>query len=111
MKLENGNLTLNGGANDVWIFQIGSELVITGGGSGTYGNIILTGGAQAKNVFWQVGTSATIGDYTSFKGTVMAMTSITMGTGSTAVGRMLARTGAVVLTSTNAVAPNAITKP
>jgi hypothetical protein len=110
MKLENGNLTLNGGANDVWIFQIGSELIITGGSSGAYGNIILTGGAQAKNVFWQVGTSATIGDYTQFKGTVMAMTSITMGTGSTAVGRMLARNGAVVLTSTNTVINN-ITKP
>jgi len=110
MKLENGNLTLNGGANDVWIFQIGSELIITGGASGTYGNIILTGGAQAKNVFWQVGTSATIGDYTQFKGTVMAMTSITMGTGATAVGRMLARNGAVVLTSTNTVV-NSITKP
>ena len=110
MKLENGNLTLNGDANAVWIFQIGSELIITGGASGTYGNIILTGGAQAKNVFWQVGTSATIGDGTSFKGTVMAMTSITMGTGSTAVGRMLARTGAVTLTSTNTVINN-LTKP
>jgi Ice-binding-like/Bacterial Ig-like domain len=110
MTLANGNLTLNGGANDVWIFQIGSELIITGGASGTYGNIILTGGAQAKNVFWQVGTSATIGDYTSFKGTVMAMTSITMGTGSTAVGRMLARTGAVTLTSTNTVI-NSLAKP
>jgi hypothetical protein len=111
MKLENGNLTLNGDANAVWIFQIGSALIITGGASGTYGNVILAGGAQAKNVFWQVGTSATIGDYTSFKGTVMAKESITMGAGATAVGRMLARNGAVVLTSTNTVAPNIITKP
>src|SRR5450759_1903617 len=62
MKLENGTLTLNGDANAVWIFQIGSELITTGGGgAGGYGNVILTGGAQAKNVFWQVGTSATIG--------------------------------------------------
>jgi len=113
MKLENGNLTLDakGDANAVWIFQIGSELIITGGASGTYGNVILANGAQAKNVFWQVGTSATIGDYTSFNGTVMAMTSITMGSGATAVGRMLARNGAVVLTSANTVAPNIITKP
>src|SRR5450759_4913148 len=110
MTLANGNLTLNAGAYDVWIFQIGSELIITGGSSGAYGNVILTGGAQAKNVFWQVGTSATIGDGTSFIGTVMAMTSITMGSGSTAVGRMLARTGAVVLTSTNTVI-SSITKP
>src|SRR5450759_3459064 len=111
MTLQNGTLTLNGGADDVWIFQIGSELITTGGGgAGGYGNVILTGGAQAKNVFWQVGTSATIGVGTSFKGTVMALTSITMGTGSTAVGRMLARNGSVVLTSTNTVI-NSITKP
>src|SRR5450759_74756 len=111
MKLENGTLTLNGGANDVWIFQIGSALItIGGGGAGGYGNIILTGGAQAKNVFWQVGTSAVIGDGTKFQGTIMALTSITMGTGSTAVGRMLARNGSVVLTSTNLVI-NSITKP
>src|SRR5450759_3841860 len=111
MKLENGNLTLNGDANAVWIFQIGSALITTGGGGGTYGNVILTGGALAKNVFWQVGTSATIGDGTSFKGTVMALTSITMGSGATIEGRMLARTGAVVLTSTNTVAQDIITKP
>src|SRR5450759_2978103 len=111
MKLENGSLTLAGDANAVWIFQIGSALITTGGGGGTYGNVILAGGALAKNVFWQVGTSATIGDGTSFKGTVMALTSITMGSGATAEGRMLARTGAVVLTSTNTVAQDIITKP
>jgi len=111
MKLENGNLTLAGDANAVWIFQIGSALITTGGGGGTFGNVILTGGAQAKNVFWQVGTSATIGNGTSFKGTVMALTSITMGSGATIEGRMLARTGAVVLTSTNTVAQDIITKP
>ncbi|MGZ4042331.1 MAG: ice-binding family protein, partial [Bacteroidia bacterium] len=59
--------------------------------------------AQAKNIFWQTGSSATIGDFTSFKGNILALTSITMNSGSTAVGRMLARNGSVVLTSTNII--------
>jgi hypothetical protein len=58
---------------------------------------------QAKNIFWQVGSSATIGDFTSFKGNILALTSITMNSGATAVGRMLARNGAVVMTSTNII--------
>ena len=58
---------------------------------------------QAKNVFWQVGSSATIGNGTAFKGNVLALTSITMGPNATAVGRMLARNGAVVMTSTNII--------
>jgi len=111
MKLQNGTLTLNGGPNDVWIFQIGSALTtVGGGGASNYGDVILTGGAQAKNVFWQVGTSAVIGSGTEFQGTIMALTSITMGTGSTAVGHLLARNGSVVLTSTNLLI-NSITKP
>jgi len=103
MLLQSGNLTLDPGqapcdANSVWIFQVGSALT-TVGGSG--GNVILVNGAQAKNVFWQVGSSATIGNGTSFKGNVMALTSITMGSGAQAQGRMLAQNGAVTLTSTN----------
>jgi hypothetical protein len=70
------------------------------------GNVILAGGAQAKNVYWQVGISAVIGDYTSFKGNVLALTSITMNAYSVAEGRMLCQNGAIVLTSTNT-----ITKP
>ena len=58
---------------------------------------------QAKNVFWQVGRSATIGDYTIFKGNVLALTSITMNAYATAQGRMLARNGAVVMTHTNII--------
>jgi len=106
LSISSGNLTLDaqGNANAVWIFQIASAFT-TVGGTGN-GNVILTGGAQAKNIFWQVGSSATIGNYTSFYGNIIALTSITMGSNSTAVGRMLARNGAVVMTSTNT-----ITKP
>ena len=75
--------------------------IYAAGGAG--GNIILAGGAQAKNIFWQIGSSATIGDFTSFKGNVLALTSITMNSGAIAQGRMLAINGAVVLTSTNTI--------
>ncbi len=102
LSIANGNLTLDaqGNANAVWIFQVASGFT-TVGGSG--GNIILAGGAQAKNVYWQTGSSATIGDYTSFQGNVLALTSITMNSHATAVGRMLARNGSIVMTSTNII--------
>jgi hypothetical protein len=102
LLIQNGDLTLDAGGNPdaFWVFQIASAFTTVGGAGG---NVILSGGAQAKNVFWQTGSSATIGDYTSFKGTVLALTSITMNSGATAVGRMLARNGAVVLTNTNII--------
>lgn len=105
LLIESGDLTLDaqGDANAVWIFQIASDFTTVGGAGG---NVILAGGAQAKNVFWQVGRSATIGDYTIFKGNVLALTSITMNSYATAEGRMLARNGAVIMTHTNI-----ITKP
>lgn len=102
LLIQAGDLTLDaqGDANAVWIFQIASDFTTVGGAGG---NVILTGGAQAKNVFWQVGSSATIGDFTQFQGTVLALTSITMNSGATAVGRMLARNGSVVMTNTNII--------
>ena len=102
LLIQSGDLTLDaqGDANAVWIFQIASDFTTVGGAGGS---IILSGGAQAKNVFWQVGSSATIGNGTAFKGNVLALTSITMGPNATAVGRMLARNGSVVMTSTNII--------
>jgi hypothetical protein len=102
LLIQSGDLTLDaqGDVNATWIFQIASAFTTVGGAGG---NVILSGGAQAKNIFWQVGSSATIGDYTSFKGNILALTSITMGSHSTATGRMLARNAAVVLTSTNII--------
>lgn len=102
LLIQSGDLTLNaqGDTSAIWVFQIASDLTTIGGAGG---NIILSGGAQAKNVFWQVGNSATIGDFTAFKGTVLALTSITMKSGATADGRLLARNGSVVLTSTNII--------
>ncbi len=99
VTLTTGNLTLNaqGNSNAVFIFQIGSSLT-------TFGNtqILLTGGAQAKNVFWQVGSSATLGTNSVFNGTIIAFSSITLNTGATLNGRALALNGAVTM-DTNAV--------
>lgn len=102
LLIQSGNLTLDakGDANAVWIFQIASDFTTVGGAGG---NVILSGGAQAKNVFWQTGRSATIGDFTLFKGNILALTSISLNTGATVVGRMLARNGSVVMTSTNII--------
>ena len=94
-----GTLTLDaqGNPNSVFIFQIGSALTTASGAS-----VVLANSGNACNVWWQVGSSATLGTTTSFSGTVIALTSITLNTGATASGRMLARNGAVTL-DTNTV--------
>lgn len=102
LLIQNGDLTLDaqGDPNAVFIFQVASAFTTVGGAGG---NVILSGGAQAKNVYWQTGSSATIGTYTEFYGNVLALQSITMDPYATAVGRMLARNGSVVMTSTNTI--------
>lgn len=89
-----GTVTLNGGGNadTVWIFQMGSTLTTASSSA-----IVLENGAQACNVFWQVGSSATLGTTTNFAGTIIATTSITLDTGATVHGRVLALGGAVTL--------------
>jgi hypothetical protein len=95
-----GALTLSalGNSNATFIIQVASTLT-TGPGS----QVILSGGARASNITWQVGTSATLGTNSVFKGTIMADQSITLNTGARLDGRALARIGAVTL-DTNAVA-------
>jgi hypothetical protein len=90
-----GNLTLSGNANGVWIFQIVSTLTTAAGNS----DVILSGGALSEHVYWQVGSSATLGTTTTFAGTIMAQASVSLSTGATLNGRALARTGAVTLLS------------
>jgi len=93
-----GTVTLNGNGdpNATFVFQAGTSLT-------TAGNVVLTNGAQAKNVWWQIGTSATLGTSSQWKGNVVALTSITLVDNATLVGRALARNGAVSLGSGNSI--------
>lgn len=93
---ESGDVTLDaqGNPDAVFIFQIASTLT-TGSGS----QVILANGAKACNVFWQVGSSATLGTNSVFKGNLLALTSNTITTGVNLEGRALARNGAVTLDS------------
>jgi hypothetical protein len=95
-----GTVTLDGqgNANAVWVFQMGSTLT-----TGTTANIALIGGAQAKNVWWQVGSSATLGTGTTFRGNILALTTITLVDNATMLGRALARNGAVSLGTNNTI--------
>jgi hypothetical protein len=90
-------LDAQGDTNAVFIFQIGSTLTTSGSAQ-----VVLVNGAQAKNIFWAVGTSATLGTSSTFAGTIMALTSITLDTSATLQGRALAHDGAVTL-DTNTV--------
>src|SRR3954471_7100579 len=97
-----GTLTLNaqGNAAAVFIFKFGSTLTTASGAS----VVVINGGTQC-NVFWQVGSSATLGTATSFAGNILALTSISATTGARIVGRALARNGAVTL-DTNNITPS-----
>jgi hypothetical protein len=97
-----GTLTLDaqGDANAVFIFQIASTLTTASGA-----NIVLVNGAQSQNIFWAVGSSATLGTNSVVKGTIMAYASITLTTGAELDGRALARVAAVTM-DTNTVKPS-----
>jgi hypothetical protein len=94
LAISSGDLTFDakGDANAVFIIQIASALTTTSGRQ-----VFLSGGASAANIFWQVGSSATFGTTSVFKGTVMAMESITFNTGATLDGKALARKGSIVM--------------
>ena len=95
-----GTLTLTGNATDVWIFQTATTLNMADNSE-----IVLIGGAKATNVYWVVGSSATLGTDTKFVGNILALTSITLHTRAEVKGRLLACNGAVTLDT------NVITKP
>ncbi len=94
------SITLTGSSSSVWIFQISGGLTF---GNGAH--IILSGGAQAKNIFWQVASGVSIGTGASFYGIILSQTSITIATGSTMTGLVLAQT-AVTLQSDKIASPS-----
>jgi len=100
-----GTLTLDGqgNANALFVIKAGSTLTT----AGPNGNIALINGTQAKNVWWQVTSSATLGTGTTFRGNIVALQTITLAGTDTMIGRALARNGSVSLSATN----NSITLP
>ena len=102
LEISSGDLTFDAKGNSaaVFILQIASTLNTTSGRQ-----IILAGGAKASNIFWQVGTSATLGTASVFKGNILADQSISLNTGATVQGRLLARIGAVTLAGNTVVHP------
>ena len=97
-----GTVTLDGLGNpaSTFIIQVGSALT-----TASASNVVLINGAQACNVWWQMGSSATLGTATAFSGTLVALASDTLTTGATLVGRALARTGAVTLDTNTVTIP------
>lgn len=85
------NLTITGGANDVWIFQIAGDLTQSASKS-----ITLNGGAQAKNIFWQVAGNVSLGATSHFEGNILSMTGITFLNGASMNGRALAQTAVIL---------------
>ena len=102
--LNNGTITLQGDADDVFIFTAVSTLT-TGSGS----TILFTGGAQECNVFWRVGSSATLGTGSRFAGTLIALAAVSANTSATIHGRLFAQTAAVTLDSNVFTAPTCVT--
>lgn len=100
LAVSSGDLTLDGHGdrNAVFVFQMASTFNMTSGRK-----IILTNGARPKNIFWAIGTSATLGTGCSFYGTLLAHQSISMATGTVMTGRALARIGAVTMQSNTIV--------
>jgi hypothetical protein len=93
------DVTLNGGANDVWVFQIAEGLTVASGVQ-----VILSGGAQPKSIFWQVAGDATLNTTSHIEGVILCQTAIALSTGASVNGRLLAQTAV-------ALAQNAVTEP
>jgi len=93
------DVTISGSASDVWIFQIAGNLTMSAAM-----NVTLSGGAQAKNIFWQVAGQVTLGTTSHLEGIVLCKTNITLQTGASLNGRALAQTSVIL-------DKNAVTQP
>jgi hypothetical protein len=101
LQISTADVTLDAGGNPnaVWIFQIASSLTVAVGRS-----VILSGGAQASRITWQVGSSATLNANSNVSGNIIALTTVSLGTGATLNGRAMARNGSVTLLA-NTITP------
>ena len=97
--ISNVGVTLKGGPNDVWVFQIAQNLTVNNSAK-----ITLVGGAQAKNIFWVVAGKATLGTAADFSGIILSKTLISLNTGAKVKGRLLAQTAVTLIA-------NKVTKP
>jgi hypothetical protein len=100
------DVTLTGGPNDVWIFQIAGTLK-----EAAAKNVILAGGAQAKNVFWQTADAVAIGTTAHFEGTILSKTLIALNTGASANGRLLAQTAVTLQMNAVTLPADVVTPP
>ena len=102
VTLNSGAVTLDaqGDPNATFVFQIGTTLIVAVGTQ-----VTLVNGAQANNIFWQVGSSATLNGSSAFAGNIIALTMVSFGTNATLQGRAMARNGAVTLLSNTITAP------
>jgi Ice-binding-like len=94
VSITNG-VTLAGGPNDVWIFQIAGDLIVNNSAI-----VTLVGGAQSKNIFWQVSGQATLGTTADVKGIILSQTQISLNTGAKLSGRALAQTAVTLIANT-----------
>jgi len=93
--ISSAGVTLNGLADDVWVFQIAQNLTVDNAAI-----IHLTGGAQAKNIFWVVSGKATLGTTVNFSGVVLSKTLISLNTNAKVTGRLLAQTAVTLIANT-----------
>jgi hypothetical protein len=96
-------VTIAGASTDIWIFQIAQNLTLADGAM-----VMLSGGARASNIFWQVAGQATFGTTAAMKGIILCQTAIVMSTGATLTGRALAQT-AVTLDANTVIGPTSLT--
>jgi hypothetical protein len=95
LTISAAGVTLSGGSNDVWIFQIAEDLTVADGA-----HVTLSGGAQASHIFWQVAGQATLGTTSEFKGVILSQTAIVLNTGATLDGKALAQSAVSMDAST-----------
>ena len=91
----NAGIKIAGGPNDVWIFQVAGDMIVDNGAI-----VTLVGGAQAKNIFWQISGKTTLGTTADVKGIILSQTLISMNTGATLSGRALAQTAVTLIANT-----------